>query len=130
MVLKRPRRDFLVHQEPSVAGVVFDSVLEQARHLLVCGFKDPAAVLCRVVIEDCLRRLSREEGLPDLGKAFALNDALRDRGRYDKSQWRLIQSWVDIGNSAAHGKFSELDSASVDRMIGDVERFMAQDVAV
>jgi hypothetical protein len=73
---------FLVGQEQLVAGVVFDSVLEQARHLLDGGFKDPAAVLCRVVIEECLRRLSREEGLSDTGKASALNDALQARGRY------------------------------------------------
>jgi hypothetical protein len=51
---------FLANQELLIAGAAFYSVLEQARHLVDSGFKDPAGVLCRVVIEDCLRRLSRE----------------------------------------------------------------------
>jgi hypothetical protein len=79
---------FLVRQEHLVAGVVFDSVLEQARYLTRNGFKDAAAVLCRVVVEDCLRRLCREEGLPDSGKAATLNDALLAATRYTKPQWR------------------------------------------
>jgi len=119
---------FLIHQEQLVAGAVFDSVLEQGRHLLKSGFKDPAAVLGRVVIEDCLRRVSREVGLPDSGKAAALNDALRDGGRYSKPQWRVIQSWLDIGNSAAHGKFSDYDDAGVARMIDEIEGFVAREL--
>ncbi len=119
---------FLVGQERLVAGVVFDIVLQQAHHLLDAGFKDSAAVLCRVVIEDCLRRLSREEGLSDTGKASALNDATRDCGRYGQPQWRMIQAWLDIGNAAAHGKFSDFDHSSVAAMIEGVERFMAQEL--
>jgi len=120
---------FLAHQEQLVAGVVFDSVLEQARHLLAAGFKDPAAVLSRVVVEDCLRRLSRHAGLSDAGKASALNDALRDCGCYALPQWRLVQSWLDIGNAAAHGKFADYDAAAVGRMIEDVARLVALELA-
>ena len=40
-------------------------------------------------------------------KAATLNDGLQDRGRYGKPQWRLVQAWLDIGNSVAHGKFSD-----------------------
>jgi hypothetical protein len=119
---------FLAGQEQLVAAVVFDSVLEQARDILAGGYKDPSAILCRVVVEDCLRRLCREEGLPDSGKASGLNDALRDKGRYNKPQWRSIQSWLDIGKSAAHGRFSDYDAASLNRMIEDVQRFMAQEL--
>ena len=121
---------FLVGQEHLVAGVVLDSVLEQAKHLAENSYKDPAAVLGRVVVEDALRRISREESLADTGKASGLNDALRDKGRYTKPQWRVIQSWLDIGNSAAHGKFSDYDDSDVQTMIKDVERFLAQELGV
>jgi hypothetical protein len=70
---------FLIGQEDLVAGVVFDDVLEQATHLVDAGFKDPAAVLARVVVEDALRRLCRAEGVDDSGRAAVLNDALRDK---------------------------------------------------
>jgi hypothetical protein len=121
---------FLVRQEHLVAGVVFDSVLEQARYLTKNDFKDPAAVLCRVVLEDCLRRLCRDEHLPDSGKAAALNDALLAANRYTKPQWRQIQSWLDIGNAAAHGKFSDYDNPAVIQMIDGVERFVAQELGI
>jgi len=120
---------FLVGQEHLIAGVILDSVLEQARYLLKTGFKDPAAILCRVVIEDALQRLCVEENLPSSGKSASLNDALKSQGRYTKPQWRLIQSWLDVGNSAAHGKFSEFTDDDVKQMISDVERFLGQELS-
>ena len=117
---------FLAGRENLIAGEIFDSVLEEAKHLAETGFKDPAAVLVRVVVEDCLKRLSREEGFDDSAKASAMNDALRDKGRYPKPQWRLVQAWLDIGNSAAHGKFTDYSQDDVLRMIGNVGRFLAQ----
>jgi len=120
---------FLVGQEYLIAGVILDSVLEQAQYLLKTGFKDPAAILCRVVVEDALQRLCVEEGLSSSGKAASLNDALKAQGRYTKPQWRLIQSWLDIGNSAAHGKFNEFTDDDVKQMTSDVERFVAQELS-
>jgi len=117
---------FLLTQENLVASAVFDSVLEQARHLTSAGFKDPAAVLARVVLEDTLRRLARAAGIADTGKATALNDALRDAGCFNKPQWRLVQSWLDIGNAAAHGEFSAYKAEEVARLLDDVERFISE----
>jgi len=117
---------YLIGQERLIAGVVFDSVLEEARHLVDAGFKDPAAVLVRVVVEDSLRRLSRDEQLDDSGKAAALNIALREKGRYSKPQWRLVEVWLDIGNSAAHGRFDDYSKEEVRRAVDDVGRFLAE----
>jgi hypothetical protein len=119
---------FLDGHETLIAGVVFDSVLDQARHLVESGFKDPAAVLMRVVVEDALRRIARREGLGDSGTASRLNDALRDANCYRKPTWRLVQAWLDIGNAAAHGKFDEYKNGDVLRTIDDVSRFWAQEV--
>ncbi len=119
---------FLIGQEHLIASGVLDSVLEQTRHLAHNGYKDPAAVLARVVVEDALRRLCREEKLDDSAKTSAMNEALYKKGRYLKPQWRLIQSWLDIGNSASHGKFSEYTEEDVLRIVDDVERFLAQEL--
>jgi hypothetical protein len=121
---------YLRGQEHLIAGEILDSVLGDARQLSKAGFKDPAAVLVRVVVEDALRRMCREAGLPDNAKAAILNDSLRDAGQYAKSQWRIIQSWLDVGNAAAHGDFEDYTSDDVDRMITDVERFLAERLLV
>ena len=121
-------KGYLLGQEFIIAGEVFDSILEQARYLNQTGYKDPAAVLVRVVLEDALRRIARGEGIDDTQKASKLNDDLRTAGRYPQPQWRLIQSWLDIGNAAAHGKFDEYNQDGVKRLVEDVERFLATEL--
>ena len=49
---------FLTGREFLIAGEIFDSVLDQAKHLTGEGYKDPAAVLARVVLEDALKRIA------------------------------------------------------------------------
>jgi hypothetical protein len=121
---------FLVGQELLIAGEVFDSVLDQAAHLNDAGHKDPAAVLCRVVLEDALKRLSTEEGINPDQKATQLNDELKKTSRYAQPQWRLVQHWLDIGNASAHGEFDSYDQRDVARLIEDVRRFAATELRV
>ena len=116
---------FLVGQEFLIAGEVFDSVLEEAKHLNQSGYKDCAAVLTRIVLEDTLKRIARSEGGNENQKASQINDELRKLGRYPKLQWRLVQTWLDIGNAAAHGGFDQYSDEDVQRLIEDVERFLA-----
>jgi hypothetical protein len=114
---------YLEGQQHLVAGVVFESVLEQAQHLVKAGFKDPAAVLGRVVAEDALRRLAQKHSCDATAKAAAINDAMRDKAVYSKPQWRAVQSWLDIGNAAAHGDFGAYTQEDVERMLGEVGQF-------
>lgn len=117
-------KGFLIGQEFLIAGEVFDSILEQAKELNKSGYKDPAAVLARVVIEDALRRLARREGIDDNQRASQINDDLKKLGNYPQAQWRFIQAWLDIGNAAAHGKFGEYTEEDVVKMIEGVEQFL------
>jgi hypothetical protein len=121
---------FLLGQEFLIAGEIFDSVLEEAKHILNAGYKDPAAVLGRVVLEDALKRLARQEQLNDTQKASVINDELKKAGKYNQPQWRQIQAWLDIGNSAAHGKFYEYNEEQVREQIEGVERFLANEFRV
>lgn len=121
---------FLTEQEFFIAGDIFDSVLEQAKYLNQKEFKDPAAVLARVVVEDALRRIARTEGVDDSTKISKINDELKKLGRYTQPQWRQIQVWIDIGNAAAHGKFTQYKQGDVQKMIEDIERFLAAELRI
>jgi hypothetical protein len=118
---------FLAHQEFLVAADIFDSVLEQAKELLDKGYKDPAAMLGRIVLENALRRLAKRNSIQDadLSKAGVLNDMLKAKQIYNQVQWRSNQQLLDVGNSAAHGKFDEYKQVDVERMLQDVARFVA-----
>lgn len=118
---------FLRSQEVLLAGELFDSVIEQADHLLKVGHKDPAAVLGRVVLEDTLRRIADNEGLDSSLKASRLNDEIKKAGRYAQPQWRLVQTWLDIGNAAAHGDFDDYTGDEVGRMLDDIRHFIARE---
>jgi hypothetical protein len=115
---------FLRDQEQLIAADVFDSVLEQAAELNRQRYKDPSAVLMRVVLEDALRRLARKNSLAHLQKASKLNDDLKGHSVYAQPQWRQIQAWLDIGNAAAHGGFEQYTSDDVSNAIHGVEQFL------
>lgn len=121
-------KGFLLGQEFLIAGEVFNSILEQAKELNKNGYKDPSAVLARVVIEDALKRLARREEIDDTHKATKINDDLKKSGIYPQVQWRLIQAWLDIGNAAAHGKFGEYTEEGVMKMIEGVEQFLVTEL--
>ena len=118
-------KGYLLGQEYLIAGEIFDSILEEAKLLVQSGYKDPAAVLARVVLEDALKRMARGEGIDENQKASVINDELKRRGKYPQPQWRFVQAWLDIGNAAAHGRFGEYKEEDVANLIENVERFLA-----
>lgn len=119
---------FLASQEFQIAGEVFDSLLEQAKELHRGGHKDIAAILGRIVLEDALRRLARVEGVSTAQKAAKINDELKSNNRYSQPRWRQIQAWLDIGNAAAHGKFSDYSADDVTAFLDGLGSFLASDL--
>lgn len=120
-------KGYLLRREFLIAGELFDSLLEQAIHLNQTGYKIPAAVLGRVVLEDALRRIARREGLESSEKASTINDSLRDAGIYAQPRWRMIQAWLDIGNAAAHGRTSDFAEVDVAKTLEGISAFLADD---
>ncbi len=98
---------------------MFDSIVEQADGLLASRHKIPAAVLGRIVIERWLRDQAEKVGISnwDTDKATVLNDNLKRAEIFSVPKWQLIQSLLDIGNSAAHGGDSEFSVDDVRRML-------------
>lgn len=118
-------KGFLIGQEFLISSELFDTVLEEAKELNEKGYKDPAAVLVRVALEDSLKRIARREGLDSDKKTSVVNEDLKNKAIYNQIEWRRIQSWLDIGNAAAHGKFTEYTQVQVSEMIKGVEGFLA-----
>ena len=102
---------------------MFESFSEQAKELLETGHRIPAAVLARIVIEKWLRDQGEKAKITDWQtlRASAINDNLKNVAVFSAPKWRHIQSLLDIGNSAAHGKDTEFTDADVKRMIDFIE---------
>ena len=112
-------KGFLYKIERLISVDLFDTVIEQAEYLLKNGFKDVAAVLGRVVIENTLKGIAKRENItvPDKTKLSDLNQLLWKEGVYAKNVWRSTQAQIDLGNDAAHGHFDKYDAKAVGNML-------------
>ena len=124
------KNGYLLGREFFIASEVFDSILEQSKHFLETGNKDIAAILARIVLEDALKRLARTEGIDDSFSASKINDELKNKERYPQVRWRSIQTWLDVGNGAAHGRFSEYTNEDVASAVSGIEQFLALEFQV
>jgi len=105
-------------------ATAFESKLNQARELNEKGYKDQAATTVRVVLEDALGRLSKDNGLDDSKSGSNMNDALKVAKVYSKFQWRLVQVYQDLGNDAAHNLDPDITQEDVADVINGVEKFI------
>lgn len=112
-------KGFLYEIKHLMAVDLFDSILEQAEHLLENGFKDAAAILGRVIIENSLKDIAIKNkiDLPEKIKLTELNTRLWKEEIYTKNIWRITQGHIDTGNSAAHGHFDKYDEQLVKDML-------------
>ena len=112
-------KGFLYKIEHLIAVDLFDSILERAEYLLDGGFKDAAAILGRVVIENSLKDIAKRENiaLPENVKLSKLNEILWKEDIYAKNVWRITQGYIDMGNFAAHGDFDKYNEQSVKDML-------------
>lgn len=110
---------------------VFNDFLQMAEHLLNQRYKDPSAVLVGGTLEEHLRKLCTKHAIPIADangrprKASTMNDELA-KVAYDTLQQKEVACWLDLRNSAAHGKYAEYDEKSVHRMLDSVRDFLTR----
>jgi len=115
--------------EDRVASAVYSDVFEEALSLLNANHFACAAILCRVGLENGLRRRALREYMPgaENAKASALNQWLWKEGNgYPRATFEAVEGWLAIGNDFAHNtadasKYTQRDVA---RAIGDVQSFL------
>ena len=132
------KSDFLNSLALQVEGQIAIDYLQQASDLL-CE-KDniqyshvPAAVLTGVVLEKSIRVLCEKQNPPlviikengEFKKTMPLIEDLVKLGVFSQPMGRKIQHWLDIRNSAAHGRDKDFKQDDVKDMIQGVNRFMA-----
>jgi hypothetical protein len=116
---------YLTSVKNLVEAEVFSSELDQARELLVTGYRAPAAVVSGVVLETNLRNLCKARGIAT-GKLDKMNVDLAKAGAYNTLVQKRITALAAIRNSAAHGNESEFNQADVHSMIEEVERLLIE----
>jgi len=108
-----------------IQAEVFETQLEQAKELLDSSYTLASAVIAGVVLETGIREICIREEIAH-GKLDKMNADLAKKGIYNKLQQKQITALADIRNSAAHGKDNEFTKEDVQKMIRDIEDFLAK----
>ncbi len=130
-ILRAVREDiaggYLQKFEAFVSASVFSDFLEMAEHLLVNGYKDPAASLIGAVLEDGLRRICNNKNitLKSDDNISSLNQKLAQNHVYNPLQQRQIQVWNKLRDYADHGHFEEYKPDDVTDMLKGVRGFLS-----
>jgi hypothetical protein len=103
-----------------------------ARELHERGFKDVVAMVMGCTLEQHLRKLAidhgvpveRRAGLPE--RADSINGALAREGVYGLLQQKYVTAWLDLRNKATHGRFAEYDDSHVAELLEGVSAFIAR----
>ncbi len=123
-------KGYLAKVTELVHADLFSDFLDMADYLLESGYKDPAAVIVRSVLEEHMRKLATKNSLsilkPDgsAKKADSLNAELVGIGAYSKLDQKRITAWLDLRNKAAHGHYSEYVREQVTLMLDGVRDFL------
>lgn len=127
--------DWLFTIKGLVTAELFTDYMEMAEYLIEEEYKDPAAVIAGSTLEEHLRQLCRKNGLPVVRqkdgkdvplKADQLNNDLSGAGIYSKLDQKNVTAWLNLRNSAAHGKYREYTPEQVKGMITGITEFMAR----
>jgi len=121
---------FIFSRDLVVSASNFGDILEQAEHLLQAGYKDAAAVLVGAVLESTLRKLCDKHSLSYTAKETMepLNVKLAKAGVYKPMTQKMITTWGDLRNNAAHGHFDKYGDADVSQMHRWVSAFVEREL--
>jgi hypothetical protein len=116
-----------------VHGEVFKNFLQMSEYLLSKGFKDAAAVIAGSTLEAHLRQLcskygiDMEQTLPDgrrrPKKAEQLNQDLA-KVAHSLFEQKQVTAWLDLRNSAAHGKYMDYSRDQVEQFTEWLQHFI------
>jgi len=126
LTLKRDyHQGYLMSFKNLIQAEVFENQLQQSKELLNNGYIVASAVIAGVVLETGIREICTREEITH-GKLDKMNADLAKKGIYNKLEQKRITALADIRNSAAHGKESEFTKEDVEKMIRDIEDFLAK----
>lgn len=108
---------------------LFNDLLDQSTELRKYhteSLNRASCVLARIVLEDSLNKICENKGVTPINKkASQANIALKSANVYSKTEFKLVDAWLSIGNSAAHPdeSFKLISEAQMDEMIKGIKDF-------
>lgn len=121
--LNEVKSGFLYEIIHILSAEFFDNILDQSKELLNKGYKDPAAILGRVIIENTLKDLCKRNNiqLNEGEMASSLKEKLKNNNAFTLPQFKVCRTYIEIGNDAAHGNFDKYSQDDIKKMFEYIE---------
>ncbi len=102
------------------------NILDNAKELNNNNHLLAAAIYVRIALENKLKKIAEYNSISPNQSASKLKDELYKKRIFDKHERSKIQSWLDIGNFAAHGlsEFNNYNKSRINEFILNVENFI------
>jgi len=123
---------YLQKVEDLIQADVFENFLEMADELLLKKYKDSAAVVAGATLEEHIRKLANNAGIPILDlkqkkrKFDEMSIDLVKAGVFSESQRKIISGWYAVRSEAAHGNYANVINTDVKNMIQGIREFMVR----
>ncbi len=109
------------------AGEVIGDLVALGEKQLKDGYKDVAAVLMSVALEDALKRKAQELGVNVENKSLdAVINSLKSKSFFKGAQAPIVSSYVKLRNAAMHAEWDKIGESDVSSLIGFLEPFMIE----
>lgn len=105
---------------PIKPTTIFTDLTKAKKRIFIEKEKDDGASKLRIVLEKTIQKIAQNSGIAILkpnGKEETvenLNNTLKHNGVFSKVTWQENQTYMAIGNHAAHGDYDEYDLAQVE----------------
>lgn len=105
---------------PIKSTTIFTDFAKAKKRIFIEKEKDDGASKLRIVLEKTIQKIAQNSGISILkpnGKeetVESLNNALKQNGVFSKVIWQENQTYMAIGNHAAHGDYDEYDLKQVE----------------
>lgn len=135
-VLQAAQKDYeggyLFDLRSLIAAELLGDFIDQAETLAREGYYVPAASLAGAVLEDTLRKLCIQKGIPipENTKIDKLNADLARAEAYNKLIQKRITAFADIRNNADHGHPDKFTREDVEDMVKWVRRFTTDSLGI
>lgn len=112
---------------------IYNDMITQAKDLRKFNTEPlnrAACVLSRIVLEDGLKKICSKHGISlNTNKANEANMELKRNLVYGNAQFKHVDTWLSIGNAAAHPKspksdFKSITAIQMDDMIKNIPEFI------
>jgi hypothetical protein len=125
-ILKSIENDYLIKYSVRISASISDNILLEAKELLSNDHLLGAAIYVRIALETFLKKKAQSININTNQPISKVNDEFKSKNLHNKEMHSKIQSWLHLGNYAAHNteEFKNYNKEKIRNYINEVNEYI------